>query len=161
MKTAIYAGSFDIFTNGHLSIVMSALKICDRLLVVVAKNESKKNLFCVDERVSLIKKVLKNKKQVDVIATDGLVTDLAKKYKASFFIRGLRDVDDFLYESKMARMNEKLNDSFPTVFLLADSDNALVSSSLIKEIARHNGAIEHFVPLVIAKEILKKMEHKL
>ena len=149
-KIGIYPGTFDPITIGHIDIVKRSLKIVDRLIVAVSNNNSKDYLFSDDERVSIVKnslyKDLKIKTQrVKVLSFYSLTTSLCLKHKASIIFRGLRAVSDFEDEFQLAGMNRQLNNKIETVFLMSDPDNQVISSKLVKEIAKLNGKIDKFV----------------
>ena len=150
MKTAIYPGTFDPITYGHIDVIKKSLKIFDRLVVATTDSVNKDYYFSIEERLSIIKnslfKDLKlNKNKVEVIPFDILTIDLCKKYKASVIIRGLRAVSDFEYEFQLAGMNKKLNTNIETMFLMSDVENQIISSNFVKEITKLNGNINKFV----------------
>lgn len=145
MKIAIYPGSFDPITNGHLDIIRRASTLFDRLLIAVARNSEKNSLFTVAERMELIGQVI-TWPNVEVVTFDGLLVDFAHTTKASAIVRGLRAVTDFEYEFQMALMNHRLQPNVETVFLTAREDYTYLSSKLIKEVASLGGNITSFVP---------------
>lgn len=145
MKIAIYPGSFDPITNGHLDIIRRASTLFDRLLIAVARNSEKNSLFTVAERMELIGQVIAWP-NVEVVTFDGLLVDFAHATKASAIVRGLRAVTDFEYEFQMALMNHRLQPNVETVFLTAREDYTYLSSKLIKEVASLGGNITSFVP---------------
>ena len=150
MKTAIYPGTFDPITYGHIDVIKKSLKIFDRIVVATTDNINKNYYFSIDERLSIIKnslfKDLKlNKNKIKVIPFDTLTINLCKKYKASVIIRGLRAVSDFEYEFQLAGMNKKLNANIETMFLMSDVENQIISSKFVKEITKLNGNINKFV----------------
>ena len=156
MKTAIYPGTFDPITYGHIDVIKKSLKIFDRLIVATTDNVNKKYFFSIDERLSIIKdsifKDLKlNKNKIKVIPFDTLTINLCKKYNASVIIRGLRAVSDFEYEFQLAGMNKKLNTNIETIFLMSDVENQIISSKFVKEISKLNGNINKFVTKSTAK----------
>ena len=134
MKKAIYPGSFDPITNGHIDVIHRAQNLFDSIVIAVAKNPNKKPLFSVEERVQLIKENFQDAPNVTVIAFDGLIVDLAKNQKAIALIRGLRAASDFEYEFQMAQMNRHLNDQIETVFLMPNEKYFFTSSNLIKQV---------------------------
>ena len=139
MKTAIYPGTFDPITFGHIDVIKKSLKIFDKLVVATTDNINKNYYFSIDERLSIIKNSLfkdlrLNSKKILVVPFDTLTIDLCKKYKASVIIRGLRAVSDFEYEFQLAGMNRKLNNNIETIFLMSDVKNQIISSRLIKEV---------------------------
>ena len=161
MKTAIYPGTFDPITFGHIDVIKKSLKIFDRLVVATTNNINKDYYFSTDERLSIIRnslfKDLKlNKSKIKVIHFDTLTIDLCKKYKASVIIRGLRAVSDFEYEFQLAGMNKKLNSNIDTMFLMSDIENQIISSKFVKEIAKLNGNINRFVTKSTAKMLKNK-----
>lgn len=149
-RTALYAGSFDPFTNGHLDIVQRALKIFDELVVLIAVSPSKKNSFLSkEERVDLLEKLFTQDGRVKIDHWDGLIVDYVKKNNIQAVVRGLRPTGDFEIEFQMASMNRKLNHHAETVFLMTGENLYYISSSLVKEIYMHGGDIKSFVPEVI------------
>ena len=150
MKTAIYPGTFDPITFGHIDVIKKALKVFDRIIVATTDNINKDYFFSVDERLSIIQnslfKDLKLKKnKIKVITFENLTIDLCKKYNSNVIIRGLRAVSDFEYEFQLAGMNKKLNSNIETMFLMSDIENQIISSKFVKEIAKLNGNINKFV----------------
>lgn len=146
MRTAIYPGSFDPFTNGHLDVVQRAARLFDRVIVAVAKSEGKHPLFTLDERKTLIQKSLTHLPNVEADAFDGLLVNYVQKHSAQAVLRGLRAVSDFEFEFQMALMNRKLNDSFETIFMMPKDTYTFLSSRIVKEIARLGGDVTPFVP---------------
>jgi pantetheine-phosphate adenylyltransferase len=158
MKTkriAIYPGTFDPVTHGHIDIIRRALGIFDKLIVSVALSPAKNPLFSVDQRVSFIQKGIKNLKNVEILPFDNLLTDFAQKNNASVIIKGLRAVSDFEYELQMGLMNRNLDESIETLFMIPSQEYAFLSSSFVKEIAKHGGDIKNLVPKFVAKQLLK------
>jgi pantetheine-phosphate adenylyltransferase len=145
-KTAIYAGSFDPVTNGHMDIIKRGLALFDRLIVSVARNPDKMPLFTAEERVEMIREALQNDPRVEVDAFDGLLVDYASKNNVSVIIRGLRALSDFEYEFQLALMNRRLNRQIDTIFLMTGYRWFYVSSSIIKEAASLGGPVEGLVP---------------
>ena len=162
-KIGIYPGTFDPITYGHIDVIRRALKIVSKLIIAVSNDYSKNCLFSAEERVSIIKKALfkdlnfKNK-IVKVLAFNTLTTSLCSKYKASIMFRGLRAVSDFEYEFQLSGMNRQLNNKIETVFLMSDPNNQVISSNLVKEIAKLNGKINNFVTKSTQKTIKEKYE---
>ena len=161
MKTAIYPGTFDPITYGHIDVIKKSLKIFDRVVVATTDNINKNYYFSIDERISIIEnslfKDLKlNKNKITVIPFDTLTINLCKKYKASVIIRGLRAVSDFEYEFQLAGMNKKLNANIETMFLMSDVENQIISSKFVKEITKLNGDINKFV----TKSTVKMLKNK-
>ena len=162
MRTAIYPGTFDPITHGHIDVVKKSLKIVDRVVVATTNNINKDYFFSIEERISIIKdslfKDLKlNKKRILVVPFENLTIDLCKKFKASIIIRGLRAVSDFEYEFQLAGMNKKLNNEIETIFLMSNIENQVISSKFIKEIARLDGNINKF----LTKSAIKALKEKL
>tara|TARA_B100001939_G_scaffold332724_1_gene331987 strand:- start:208 stop:696 length:489 start_codon:yes stop_codon:yes gene_type:complete len=161
MKTAIYPGTFDPMTYGHIDVIKKSLKIFDRVIIATTDNTDKNYFFSIDERVdiinhSLFKDLRFNRNKIKVISFDNLTIDLCKKYKASVIIRGLRAVSDFEYEFQLAGMNKKLNSNIETMFLMSDVENQIISSKFVKEIAYLGGNIDRFV----TKYVIKKLKSK-
>ena len=156
MKIAIYPGSFDPITNGHLDIIRRAAALCDKLLIAVARNGGKQNMFSAEERIELIRKVLEWP-HVEVVTFDGLLVDYAQSVGAKAIIRGLRAVTDFEYEFQMALMNHRLQPKVETIFLTAREDYTYLSSKLIKEVGALGGDITGFVPPAV--EIALRQRH--
>lgn len=156
MKRAIYPGSFDPVTVGHLDIISRSAQIFDEVIVGVLNNNQKAPLFCAQERVALIEEVTKEFKNVRAEAFSGLLVDFARKEKATTIIRGLRAVTDFEYELQMSQTNRQICPEVDTLFLTASVEYSYVSSSTVKEIAYYGGDISAFVPDFVAKEIKKR-----
>ncbi len=146
MRTAIYPGSFDPLTNGHLDIVHRAAKLFDRVVVAVAKNESKKPLFSLKERLNLVQTAIGDLKNVEADSFEGLLVDYAERQHGHTIIRGLRAVSDFEFEFQLALMNRKLNGRVETIFMMPKETYTFLSSRLVKEIACLGGNVEPFVP---------------
>ncbi len=157
MKIAIYPGTFDPITNGHLDILMRSIKFVDKLIIAVSNNNKKKTLFNVSKRVEMIKKVIQdeNISNVEVDFFDGLLMNYANKKEAKIIIRGLRAISDFEYEFQMTGMNYKLNPKVETVFLMSSDKYQLISSKLIKEINSLKGDVSKFVPKTVEEELKK------
>jgi pantetheine-phosphate adenylyltransferase len=156
MSLAVYPGSFDPFTNGHLDIVGRALKAFDRLIIAVASNSTKTGMFTIQERQDLIRELFKDEPQVEVDTFSGLLVDYLRKRGARAVIRGLRAVSDFEYEFQMANMNRKLYPEAETFFLMTGNDYFYVSSSLVKEVAQLGGCLEGLVPELVLAQLLEK-----
>ena len=155
MKRALYAGSFDPFTNGHLDIVKRAADIVDELVILIASSPIKSELLSIKERKELISQVVQDLGNVTVEHYHGLVTEYAKENNVTILVRGLRPTGDFENEFQMASMNRKLYKGIDTIFLPTSTDNYFVSSSLVKEVITHGGDISQFVPAIIAKALKK------
>lgn len=158
MKVAIYPGSFDPITFGHLDLIDRALVLFDKLYVAIALNPVKEPLFAVEERVAMVKQLTKNRKRVVVISFPGLLADLTRKLKAVAIIRGLRAVSDFEYEFQMALMNRKLYHGAESVFLMPSARYVFLSSNLIKDVARFGGDVSLFVPKLVEKKLKQKFD---
>jgi len=161
MKTAIYPGTFDPVTHGHIDVIKKSLNIFDRVIVATTDNINKNYHFSIKDRLeiinnSLFKDLKLNKKKIKVISFDNLTIDLCKKYNASTIIRGLRAVSDFEYEFQLAGMNKKLNSKIETMFLMSDIENQIISSKFVKEIVSLGGNINRFVTKSTAKVLKNK-----
>ena len=159
MKLGIYPGTFDPITKGHIDIIIRSTKFVDKLIIAVSTNKHKSTLFNLNERVQMIKDVVKEEKilQVEVDSFNGLLMDYAEKKKANIVIRGLRAVSDFEYEFQMTGMNYKLNPKIETIFLMSSDKYQLVSSKLIKEISSLKGDISNFVTKSVENKLIKKI----
>lgn len=153
---AVYPGSFDPITNGHLDIIKRSAKIYDKLIVAVLLNIEKKCLFSLEERVELVKRVTKDLENVEVIFFEGLLVDFVRQNNSNVIIKGLRTVQDFEYEFQMALMNSKLDPDIETVFMMTSSSYSYVSSSAVKQVAKFGGSLEGLVPDELIKEVLDK-----
>ena len=158
MIIALYPGTFDPITKGHLDIIKRSVKFVEKLIIAVSENNEKKTLFTSNERVEMIKKVLiaENIKNVEVTSFKGLLMNFAKKNNASIVVRGLRAVSDFEYEFQMTGMNYKLDSEIETIFLMSSDKYQLISSKLIKEINSLKGDVSQFVPQAVEEELKKK-----
>ncbi|NMM65649.1 pantetheine-phosphate adenylyltransferase [Clostridium sp. P21] len=158
MKTAVYPGSFDPITNGHLDIIKRASKVFDEVIVGVLINPEKKGLFNVEERVELINSVIKYIPNVKVESFSGLLINFMRQKDAKVIIKGLRAVSDFEYEFQMSLMNSKLDPNIETVFMMASSGNSFLSSSSVKQVAMFGGCIKGLVPDNIIPDIISKIK---
>ena len=162
-KIAIYPGTFDPITFGHIDVIRKGLKLFNKIVVAVSDVDNKDYLFNSDERIEIVKKALfsdlkLNKKKISVISFSSLTTDLCKKYKSNIILRGLRAASDFEYEFQLAGMNRKLNSNVETIFLMSDVKNQIISSRLIKEVAELNGDIKKFTTKSTINSLKKKYE---
>jgi len=161
-KNAIYPGTFDPITYGHIDVIKKALKIVDQVIVAISDGNYKNHLFDVEERIAIVKKALfkdlnLKKNKIEVISFNSLTTSLCKKYKSNIILRGLRAVSDFEYEFQLAGMNRKLNKNIETIFLMSDVENQIISSKFVKEIAELNGDIRKFTTKSTIKSLKKKL----
>ena len=160
MKKAIYPGSFDPVTLGHLDIIKRSAALVDHLIVGVLNNSTKTPLFSVDERVNMLREVTRELGNVEVKSFSGLLVDFAREQNVQVIIRGLRAVTDFEYELQMAQTNHKLEPSVETVFLTTSLEYSYLSSTIVKEVAFYHGDISKFVPDVVRERIREKMNQK-
>ena len=162
-KSAIYPGTFDPITFGHIDVIKKGINLFDKLIVAVSEGGDKDHLFSTDERIKLIKNSLHkdmkvSSKKIQVIKFSSLTTTLCKKYKSNIILRGLRAVSDFEYEFQLAGMNRKLNNDIETLFLMSDVENQIISSRFVKEIVKLNGDIKKFTTKSTIKSLKKKYE---
>ena len=162
MKTAIYPGTFDPITLGHIDVIQKSLKIFDKIVVAATNTKNKNYLFSIDTRIEIIKRSLfadlkLNKKKILVIPFNTLTINLCKKYNASVIVRGLRAASDFEYEFQLAGMNKRLNSNIETMFMMSDVENQVISSNFVKEIAKLKGNINKFVTKSVIKFIKEKI----
>ena len=162
-KIAIYPGTFDPITYGHIDVIKKALKLFDKIVVGVSDVSNKNYLFSSEERIEIVNKALfndlkLNKKKIIVVSFGSLTTDLCKKYKSNIILRGLRAVSDFEYEFQLAGMNRKLNQDIETIFLMSDVENQIISSRFVKEIVKLNGNIKKFTTKSTIKSLKEKYE---
>ena len=155
--TAIYPGTFDPLTNGHTDLIQRAAKMFDTVIVAIAHNPSKKPCFSLDERVAIANSLLTHIDNVSVIGFSGLLADLARDHNANVLIRGIRAVSDFDYEFQLANMNRRLNPDLESVFLTPAEKNSFISSTLVKEVARHKGDVSEFVSPLVVKALQEKL----
>ena len=160
MLRAIYPGSFDPVTNGHLDVIRRSSKMVDELIVGVLNNKAKMPLFSVEERVRMLKEVTKDIPNVRIYPFDGLLIDFAAKMEAGVVIRGLRAITDFEYELQMSQTNHKLNPDVETIFLTTSIEYSYLSSTTVKEIASYGGDITQFVPEAVVGKLEQKMKEK-
>jgi pantetheine-phosphate adenylyltransferase len=153
LKTAIYPGTFDPVTNGHIDLMERALKIFDRLIVAVAVNDRKTPLFTLEERVELLKKCVPRSSKIKITSFDGLLVDYARSQKATALVRGLRAVSDFEYEFQMALMNRKLDKNIETIYLMPSEQYTCLNSGLVKEVARMGGRLDGLVPAAVSNKL--------
>ena len=146
MRTAIYPGSFDPFTNGHLDIVQRAARLFDRVIVAVARSDSKHPLFTSEKRLALVQESIRGMPNVEADTFNGLLVDYVQRRSAQAVLRGLRAISDFEFEFQMALMNRKLNESFETIFMMPKDTYTFLSSRIVKEISRLGGDVSPFVP---------------
>ena len=161
MRTAIYPGTFDPITLGHVDVIQKSLKLCDRLIIATTNTKNKNYFFPIDERIKIIKKSLfsdlkLSSKKIIVIPFNTLTINICKKYNASIIVRGLRAVSDFEYEFQLAGMNKKLDKTIETIFLMSDVENQIISSKFVKEIVRLRGNIKKFT----TKSTIKSLKEK-
>jgi pantetheine-phosphate adenylyltransferase len=155
-KVAIYPGTFDPITNGHLSVVNRALKIFDKLVIAILTNPAKEPLFTLEERIYMIKEAVQNGAKIEVDTFDGLLVDYAVKKETNVIVRGLRALSDFEYEFQTALMNRKLNRDVQSIFLMTDYKWFYTSSTIIKEAARFNGDVSGLVPELVNQKLKQK-----
>lgn len=160
MRIAVYPGSFDPITNGHLDIIQRSSRLFDKLIVAVVKNPNKKPLFSIKERMMMIEKSIKDLSNVEIDYFEGLLVDFVSVKGAQVIVKGLRALSDFEYEFQMALLNRKLNTDIETVFMMTNYKYSFLSSSMVKEIASLKGSIADLVPEVIIQDIINKFSTK-
>jgi len=164
-KNAIYPGTFDPITYGHIDVIKKGLKIVEQIVVAISDGNNKNYLFDIDERIEIVKKALFKdlkfkKNKIKVISFNSLTTSLCKKYNSNIILRGLRAVSDFEYEFQLAGMNRKLNNNIETIFLMSDVENQIISSKFVKEIAELNGDLKKFTTKSTINSIKNKLKWK-
>ena len=162
-KNAIYPGTFDPITFGHIDVIKKSLKLVDKLIIAISNGTQKNYLFSIDERILIVKKALfndlrLNKNKIKVIKFESLTTSLCRKYNSNIILRGLRAVSDFEYEFQLAGMNRKLNKNIETIFLMSDVENQIISSRFVKEIAELNGDLKKFTTKSTIKSLKEKYD---
>ena len=162
-KTAIYPGTFDPITFGHVDVIKKGLRLFEKIIVAVSDVDNKDYLFDANERINIVKKALfsdlkLNSNKINVITFSTLTTDLCKKYRSNFILRGLRAASDFEYEFQLAGMNRKLNNNIETIFLMSDVENQIISSKFVKEIVKLKGDIRKFTTKSTIKSLKDKYE---
>ncbi len=155
-RVALYPGSFDPLTNGHLDILSRARRLSDRVIVAILENDEKKPLFSVAERIEMIREIVGEDPTISVCSFSGLLVDFAREAGATLLVRGLRAISDYEYELQMALMNRRLQPSIETVFLMAKEEYSYVSSRLVKEVARLGGDVSGLVPEPVRRRLAKK-----
>ena len=159
-KVAVYPGSFDPITLGHLDILNRSLGIFETVIIAIANNIEKKGLFTVEERKELIRKSINGNPRITIDSFDGLLVDYVKRIDAPFVVRGLRAMSDFEFELQMASMNKSLNPRMDTIFMMTNKDYFFVSSRTVKEVAQFNGSVSDFVPEAVAQSLKEKFSKR-
>jgi len=156
IRVAVYPGTFDPVTNGHIDLVERSLRIFDKVIVAVAENPRKAPLFSLEERVALFKKAMRNRRNMVIEGFDGLLVDYVKNKRAVGIIRGLRAVSDFEYELQMALMNRRLDNTIETVYLMPSEDYSFITSTIVKEAASYGGDVSSLVPAVVVAKLKER-----
>ncbi len=156
MIKAIYPGSFDPITNGHLDIIKRAINIFDKVVVVIAENSKKKSFFSIDEKKEMILHVIRDLNGIEVQSFDGLLIDCVRSNNANVILRGMRAISDFEYESQFALINKKMAPEIETIFMVTSTKYSYLNSSIVKEIASLNGCIRDLVPAYVARKLREK-----
>ncbi|MCB1146534.1 MAG: pantetheine-phosphate adenylyltransferase [Leptospiraceae bacterium] len=159
-RKAVYPGSFDPFTNGHLDIVRRSLQVVDRVVVAILKNTSKQSMFSPEQRKEVIEEVFANEPRVEVKVFSGLLVEFCRQNEVSIIIRGLRAVSDFDYEHAIFLMNRSLKPGLETMFLMSDTEHSFISSSIIREVASLGGEIEKHVPQIVARKLRDRFQNQ-
>jgi len=156
---AVYPGSFDPITNGHIDVIQRSLKIVDKVIIAVSSFQRKDFLFTVEERIEMIKETFEGDERIEIDSFDGLLVDYLKKKNVNLIVRGLRAISDFEYEFQMALTNRKLSKEIETIFIMPGEEYFFISSTLVKEVAKLKGQISCFVPLVVEKKLKEKFNY--
>ena len=156
MKICVYPGSFDPVTNGHVDIIDRASRLCDKLIVAVLVNSSKKPIFTIDERVEFLKRVFEGKPNIEIQCFSGLLVEFTKNVNATAIIKGLRAVSDYEYELQMALLNKNLDPEIETLFMMANINYSFLSSSIVRELAKNGGKIDGLIPNCIIDDVLER-----
>ena len=157
MKIAIYPGTFDPITHGHMDLIKRSTTLFDKVVIGVAKSSAKNPMFSLEERLALVKDATKDLPNIEVVGFSGLLVDFAKQHQATALLRGVRTTVDFEYEMALANMNRALSEAFETVLLMPRAELGHISSSLVKDVARHDGDISQFVPDNVNQAVLSKL----
>jgi pantetheine-phosphate adenylyltransferase len=160
VRTAIYPGSFDPLTNGHLDVVQRAAKLFDRVIVAVARNSGKDPLFTMEERILLVREAVQNLPRIEVDSFDGLLLDYVRRRKADVVVRGLRAVSDFEYEFQLALLNRSMDEEFETILMMPKDSYVFLSSRIVKEIASLGGNVSSFVPAHVGTALTRKYSNR-